>query len=66
MDLLAALFGASIIAFSLVLVYRFGIKPEREQKKRQAELMHNQIRRQRLEAARNRARLNHSPTIKAS
>jgi hypothetical protein len=66
MDLLAALFGASIIAFSLLLVYRFGIKPEREAKKRQAELMHSQIRRRRREAVRNRARMNHPPTIKAS
>ena len=54
MDLLAALFGSCLIAFSLILVYRYGIKPEREEKKRQAELMHDQIRRRRREAVRSR------------
>jgi len=54
MDLLAGLFGSSIIAFSLILVYRYGIKPEREEKKRQAELMQDQIRRRRREAVRSR------------
>jgi len=54
MDLLAALFGSSLIAFSLILVYRHGIKPEREEKKRKAELMHEQIRRRRRDAVRAR------------
>ena len=51
MDLLAALFGASLITVSLILVYRFGIRPEREEKKRQAEFTHNEIRRRGREAA---------------
>ncbi len=59
MDLLAAAFGSSLIAVSLILVYRFGIRPEREEKKRQAELMHNEIRRRRREAARARRIVSH-------
>ncbi len=59
MDLLAGLFGASLIAVSLILVYRFGIRPEREEKKRQAELMHDEIRRRRREAARARRIVTH-------
>jgi len=59
MDLLAAAFGLSLIAVSLVIVYRLGIRPEREEKKRQAELMQNEIRRHRREAARARRIVTH-------
>jgi len=59
MDLLAAAFGLSLVAASLILVYRFGIRPEREEKKRQAELMQNDLRRRRREAARARRIVTH-------
>lgn len=61
MDLLAALFGLSLITSSLLLVYRYGIKPERDEKKRRAELMQNEIRRRRREIVRTRtSRMNPS------
>jgi len=50
MDLLAAGFGLSLVTASLILVYRYGIGPEREEKKRQAARAQNEIRRRRLEA----------------
>ena len=59
MDLLAAAFGLSLVAASLILVYRFGIRPEREEKKRQAELMQNDLRQRRREAARARRIVTH-------
>ena len=59
MDVLAAAFGLSLVAASLILVYRFGIRPEREEKKRQAELMQNDLRRRRREAARARRIVTH-------
>ena len=59
MDVLAASFGASLIAVSLIMVYRFGIRPEREEKKRQAEVMQSEIRRRRREAARARRIVSH-------
>jgi hypothetical protein len=61
MDLLAALFGLSLLTISFLLVYRYGIKPERDEKKRRAELVNNEIRRRRREAVRNRtSRMNPS------
>jgi len=59
MDLFAAFFGSALIAVSLILVYRFGIGPEREEKKRQSQLMENEIRRRRREAARARRIVTH-------
>ena len=59
MDVLAAAFGLSLVTASLILVYRFGIRPEREEKKRQAELMQNELRRRRREAARARRIVTH-------
>lgn len=59
MDLMAAAFGLSLVTASLILVYRLGIRPEREEKKRQAELMKNEIRRRGREAARARRIVTH-------
>lgn len=54
MDLFAGLFGASLIVLSVILAYRWGIKPEREEKKRRAERALEEERRRRWENTRKR------------
>ena len=55
MDLSAGLFGAVLIVVSVVLAYHWGVKPEREEKKRRAERALAEIRRQRWEKMRKRS-----------
>lgn len=55
MDLFAGLFGSTLITISLVVAYHWGIKPEREEKKRRAERELAEIRRQHFERARRRS-----------
>ena len=55
MDLSAGLFGVILIAVSVVVAYHWGIKPEREQKKRRAELALAEVRRKHWEKMRNRS-----------
>jgi len=55
MDLSAALFGAIVMVVSVVVAYHWGIKPEREAKKRRAEQAMAEIRRKHWEKARKRS-----------
>jgi hypothetical protein len=50
MELPAALFGLALIALSAVVAYQWGIKPDRENRKRRAEEL-NELRRQRQRLA---------------
>ena len=52
MDLLAFLFGISLLAVAVAVTYLWGIKPEREQKKRHAEQIRAELRRQHVEGFR--------------
>jgi hypothetical protein len=54
MDLFALLFGGVLTLSSVVLAYHWGIKPEREAKKRRAERALEEIRRRRWENMRKR------------
>jgi hypothetical protein len=54
MDFFAGLFGLMLLLVSLLVAYHYGIKPEREEKKRRAEQELAEIRRKRWEALRNR------------
>jgi hypothetical protein len=55
MDLSAALFGGMLIMVSVAVAYHWGIKPEREQKKRRAEQALAEIRRKHWERMRKRS-----------
>jgi hypothetical protein len=55
MDLFAAIFGFALLSVAAVVTYLWGIKPDREQKKRRAEQMRAEYRRQRAEAVRRQA-----------
>jgi hypothetical protein len=46
MDLLATMFGLAMLLLSAFVAYHWGIKPERQEKKRRAELALAQMRRQ--------------------
>ncbi len=54
MDLLASIFGFILVSLSLLVTYRWGIKPERDEKKRRAEQALGEMRRQRWERSRKR------------
>jgi hypothetical protein len=54
MDLYATIFGFILIALSLGVTYHWGIKPDREEKKRRAELALGEMRRQHVERSRKR------------
>ena len=49
MDVLAVIFGITLVSAAFAVTYLWGIKPEREQKKRQAEQIRAELRRQQLE-----------------
>jgi hypothetical protein len=55
MDISAALFGVILMVVSVVVAYHWGIKPEREEKKRRAEQALAEIRRKHWEKVRNRS-----------
>ena len=46
MDLYAAIFGLGMLLLSAFVAYHWGIKPERQEKKRRAELALAQLRQQ--------------------
>jgi hypothetical protein len=52
MDLFAGLFSVTLLFVSLLVAYHFGIKPEREEKKRRAEQALAEMRCKRSEALR--------------
>lgn len=54
MDLFASIFGFILVALSLAVTYHYGIKPERDEKKRRAERALGEIRRQHWERSRKR------------
>jgi hypothetical protein len=54
MDLFASLFGVTLLAVSVGVAYHYGIKPDREEKKRQTERDLAELRRQRWERSRKR------------
>jgi hypothetical protein len=55
MDLFAGLFGAMLMVVSVFAAYHWGIKPEREAKKRRAEQALAEIRRKHWERVRRRS-----------
>jgi hypothetical protein len=55
MDLSAALFGVILMVVSVVVAYHWGIKPEREEKKRRTEQALAEIRRKHWEKVRKRS-----------
>jgi hypothetical protein len=52
MDLFASLFGFILLTLGVGVTYQWGIKPDREQKKRRAEQMRAELRRRHAEKAR--------------
>ena len=52
MDLLAWLFGIVLLILAVGVTYQWGIKPDREEKKRRAEQMRAELRRLHLEKLR--------------
>jgi hypothetical protein len=54
MDLSASLFGLTLLALSLGVVYHWGIKPDREEKKRRADRAFAEERRKQWERSRKR------------
>jgi hypothetical protein len=54
MDFFAGLFGLTLLIVSLLVAYHYGIKPDREGKKRRAEQELAETRRKRGEAWRKR------------
>ena len=54
MDLFAGLFGFLLLTSSLILTYRWGVKPDREEKKRRAERVLAEARRRNWERSRKR------------
>ena len=57
MDLLPSLFGLVLLVLAVGVTYRLGIKPDREEKKRRAELIRAELRRQHSEKLRRRTAL---------
>src|SRR4029077_9381072 len=57
MDLFASLFGFILLILAVGVTYQWGIKPDREEKKRRAELIRAEMRRQHSEKLRRRADL---------
>jgi hypothetical protein len=55
MDLFAGLFGAIMTALSVVVAYQFGIKPERDEKRRRAHRALEEVRRRHWEKVRKRS-----------
>lgn len=55
MDLFASLFGIALLILAVGVTYQWGIKPDREEKKRRAELIRAEMRRQQSEKLRRRA-----------
>jgi hypothetical protein len=55
MDLFAGLFGGFLTLVSVLLAYHWGIKPEREEKKRRAEQTLAEIHRRHWENVRKRS-----------
>jgi hypothetical protein len=54
MDFFAGLFGLTLLLVSLLVAYHYGVKPDREEKKRRVEQELAEMRRKRVEALRNR------------
>jgi len=52
MDLFASLFGLILMTLGVGVTYQWGIKPDREKKKRRAEQIRAELRRQHTERAR--------------
>jgi hypothetical protein len=57
MDIFATFFGLSLLALGVGVTYRWGIKPDREEKKRRAEQIRAELRRQHYESLRRGAAL---------
>ena len=57
MDLFATIFGVALFTLSIGVTYLWGIKPDRELKKRQAERIRAELRRQNSERAGGQAAL---------
>ena len=57
MDLLPSLFGLVLLVLAVGVTYQWGIKPDREEKKRRAELIREEQRRQHSDKLRRRAAL---------
>jgi hypothetical protein len=55
MDLFASIFGIILVTVSLGVTYQFGIKPDREAKKRRAKQALDEMRRQHWERLRKRS-----------
>jgi hypothetical protein len=56
MDISAAVFGLFLFILSVGITYHWGIRPEREAKKRRAELLREATRRQRQKSRRSSVR----------
>lgn len=57
MDLLAGIFGLVLLTLGVGVTYQWGIKPDREEKKRRAERIRAELRRQHYEKLRRGAAL---------
>ena len=57
MDLFAVIFGSTLLFFAVGVTYVWGVKPDREKKKRQAEQIRAEQRRQHSERIRRQAQL---------
>ena len=57
MDLLAWLFGIVLLILAVGVTYQWGIKPDRQEKKRRAEQIRAELRRQHSEKLRRKAAL---------
>ena len=57
MDLFATIFGSILLMLGVGVTYQWGIKPDREEKKRRAELIRAEMRRQHSEKLRRNAAL---------
>jgi hypothetical protein len=63
MDLFAGIFGFILVALSLGVTYHWGIKPDRDAKKRRSKQALDELRRQQWERARKRQASRTSPSI---
>ena len=57
MDLFAAVFGSTLLLLAVGVTYVWGVKPDREEKKRRAEQIRAEQRRQHSERIRRQAQL---------
>ena len=57
MDLFAAIFGSTLLLLAVGVTYVWGVKPDREEKKRRAEQVRAEQRRQHSERIRRQAAL---------